>query len=387
MSTQPLPPLVIGSLTLPVPIIQGGMSVGVSLAGLASAVANEGGMGVIGAAGIGLVRGVKDVPYEQANAIALAAEIRAAKSTTDGPIGANILMALTDHPQLIMAGIEAGVDALFLGAGQFLMAPPEVDMELLRDSSTHVIPIVSSLRGTEVMFRFWQKRYGWVPDAVVVEGPLAGGHVGYSRDEAADRTVALEDLVPPIAAFLADHRSRAGTPVPLIAAGGVRTGADISRLMDLGAAGVQLGSRFVVTHECDASLAFKMEHLRSREDDIVVIDSPVKMPGRAIQNQFLEEVKDGAHTPQNCPWKCLRTCDRINSPYCIALALLNAQKGRMHRGFAFAGARAHENDRLLAVSELMDELIVGFLEERGLLEVEPPVTMRRELGVPLTMAR
>jgi len=355
-----LPRMHIGETVIPLPIIQGGMSVGISLSGLASAVANEGGIGVIGSAGIGLLNPRIGEDYATANAIALKDEIRQAKKLTDGMIGVNILMALTDHDTLINAAIDAGADAIFLGAGKFLMAPPTVDMDRIRDSHTKIFIIVSSLKSVEVMFRFWNKRYGFVPDAVVVEGPMAGGHIGFTRDDAEDKAILLERLIPEIVELVGEYEDLHNQRIPVIAAGGIYTGADIARYLALGASGVQMGTRFVATHECDASDEFKQAHVNVSENDIILIDSPVGLPGRAIRNDFLSDVERGLKTPKHCPWKCLRTCDFNTSPYCIALALVNAQKGRMHQGFAFAGSNAHRTQEIIPVSELIEELKDGY---------------------------
>lgn len=364
-----LPPLYIGDLKIPLPIFQGGMSVGVSLSGLASAMANEGGLGIIGTAGIGLLYPRTGEEYADANAIALKAEIAKARKLTDGLIGVNILMALTDYDTLINAALDAGADVILLGAGKFLMAPPTVDMERIRTSKTKIIVIVSSVKSVEVMFKFWDMRYNFVPDAVVVEGPMAGGHIGFTREDAADPNVRLESIIPHVVNVVEQYERQYNQRIPVIAAGGVYTGADIARYMTLGARGVQMGTRFVATHECDASLEFKQTHLNAKKEDVVVVKSPVGLPGRAISNEFLDDVKKGLKTPKSCPWKCLRTCEYKTTPYCIALALLNAQKGRMEKGFAFAGSNAWRSEKIIHVSELIQELRDGF--SNSVLPLQP----------------
>jgi len=208
----------------------------------------------------------------------------------------------------------------------------------------------------------WFKRYERLPDAVVVEGPMAGGHLGFKSEQLEDPAYALERLVPEAVAAVAPFEKKHGRTIPVIAAGGVYTGADIHRFLEMGAAGVQLGTRFVATDECDAAPEFKKLFVEAAEKDIVVINSPVGMPGRAICNPFLDAVKNGEKNPRKCVFHCIRTCDPENSPYCIALALANARRGKFGYGFAFAGQNAHRVDGIVPVKALMDELMCEYAE-------------------------
>ena len=357
MNPAKIPSLKIGDIEARIPIVQGGMSVGISLSGLAAAVANEGGIGVIGAAGIGMLEPDFKTNYREANKRALSKELRRARDLSDGVIGVNIMLALSDYDDLVKVAVDEGADLLFLGAGLLLKLPKTLSLERLQQARTKIVPIVSSGRAARIIFQHWAKRYQHVPDAVVVEGPLAGGHLGFKKEEIDDPNYALEKLVPAVIEAIEPFAQQFGKEIPVIAAGGIFTGADIARFMRLGAQGVQMATRFVATYECDASPAFKEMYLKCRKDDLVIIDSPVGLPGRAIRNDFLDDVARGIKKPFECPWKCLKTCDYRTSPYCIARALTNAKKGKLSDGFAFAGANAYRVERITSVHELIDSLL------------------------------
>ncbi|MDN5338185.1 MAG: nitronate monooxygenase [Thermotogaceae bacterium] len=344
------PKLKIDDLEVELAIVQGGMGVGISLSGLASAVANEGGIGVISAAGIGMLEPDYQKNLKAANQRALIKEIRRAREKTDGVIGVNVLMALSDADELIETSINEGVDVLFLGAGLPLKNYKK------KKSKTKIIPIVSSAKGAKTLFNYWAKNYNDVPDGIVVEGPLAGGHLGYRKNQLDDQKFSLERILPEISMVIEQFREKFRKDIPIIAAGGIYTGEDIRKYIEIGAQGVQMATRFVATYECDASQEFKNAYLKCKKDDIVIIDSPVGLPGRAIKNEFLDEVSLGNKKPFKCLWKCLRTCDFKSAPYCIALALTNAKKGFLNDGFAFAGANAYKVDRIISVKELINTL-------------------------------
>ncbi len=357
-----MPRLRIGDLEPRLPIIQGGMSVGISLSGLASAVANEGGIGVIGAASIGMLEPDFDRNFRAANKRALRKEIRRARELTDGIIGVNIMVALSDFEDMVRVAVEEKVDLIFLGAGLLLKCPRTLLTGETRDLTTKIIPIVSSARATRIIFNSWAKRHGDVPDAVVVEGPKAGGHLGFKREQLEDPKFSLEKIVPEVIETIRRFEDKFNKQIPVIAAGGIFTGADMLKFFRLGASGVQMATRFVATHECDASIEFKKAYIECKKDDIVIIDSPVGLPGRAIKNDFLEAVAAGKKMPFKCHWKCLRTCDYRKAPYCIDLALTNAKKGNLKEGFAFAGTNAYRVDRIVSVKELVLTLLKEYEE-------------------------
>jgi len=346
-------PLKISKLTARIPVIQGGMGVGVSMSGLASAVANQGGIGVIAVAGIGMLEPDGFSNFLEANIRALRREIRKAREMTQGILGVNIMVALSNFGDMVRTAVEEKIDVIFSGAGLPLNLP-----EFLKGSErTKLVPIVSSARAAGLLVRRWLGKYGYLPDAFVVEGPLAGGHLGFKPEQIQDPAYSLDRLLPEVVAEVRPFEIEHKREIPVIAAGGIYTGRDIHRFIGLGASGVQMATRFVCTEECDASPEFKQTYLASKKEDLVIIKSPVGMPGRAIRNQYTEDVEAGKKKPFKCPYHCIVTCNRQSSPYCIALALISALRGRLKHGFAFAGVNAYRASKIVPVRELFADLL------------------------------
>ena len=339
-----------------VPIVQGGMGVGISLSGLASAVANAGGVGVISTAGLGVIYNEFSKNFNEASIHGLREELRKAREATKGIVGVNIMVALTNFADMVRTSIEEKADIIFSGAG----LPLNLPSFLKEGSKTKLVPIVSSARALKVICRRWIGEWGYVPDAVVVEGPKAGGHLGYSNEQLQDPAYSLEAVVPEVVAAAREIGEQHDRYIPVIAGGGIFTGEDIHNIMALGADAVQMGTRFVATEECDASPLFKQSYIDAQREDIEIIQSPVGMPGRAVHNSFLEKVKQGLKQPKSCPFNCIKTCDVTHSPYCIMLALYNAFKGKMENGYAFAGENAWRCDKILSVKELISSLKAEF---------------------------
>ncbi|MBR5484526.1 MAG: nitronate monooxygenase [Alistipes sp.] len=344
--------LKIGNLVAKVPIVQGGMGVGISLSGLASAVANAGGVGVISAAGLGLIYNDISKNFNDACIHGLKQELKKAREATKGIIGVNIMVALSNFADMVRTSIEEKADIIFAGAG----LPLNLPSFLKPDSVTKLVPIVSSARALKLICRRWIGEYGYTPDAVVVEGPKAGGHLGYSHEQINDENYSLENIVPEVVTAAREIGEQQGKFIPVIAGGGIYTGEDIYNITSLGADGVQMGTRFVTTDECDASDEFKQSYIDARKEDIEIIQSPVGMPGRAIHNNFLQKVKEGLKQPKACPFNCIKTCDVTHSPYCIMLALYNAYKGKMENGYAFCGSNAWRAEKIISVKELINTL-------------------------------
>lgn len=344
----------IGNREIKLPIIQGGMGVGVSLSGLASAVANEGGIGVISCAGLGLIYKNKAESYLSNCVNGLKEELRKARTKTQGVVGVNIMVALSNYVDMVRTAIAERADVIFAGAG----LPLDLPAYLKSGSTTLLVPIVSSARAAKLLCDKWQSTYNYLPDAIVVEGPKAGGHLGFKRTQLEDTHYELEELIPQVVAVANSYSEQ--KQIPVIAAGGIMNGADVRRMVDLGASGVQLGSLFVPTVECDADDAFKQSYVDAKAEDVVIIDSPVGMPGRALEGEFIQRVRAGLTKPRSCPFHCIRTCDYTKSPYCIVQALYQAAKGRLDKGYVFAGARAYLTDKISSVKEVVEKLQLEF---------------------------
>lgn len=375
--THILPPLIIGNLVAKLPILQGGMGVGISLSKLAAAVSNEGGIGIISSVGLGVLHPELGSNYKEANVAALKAEIRAARKLTNGILGVNIMLAISDFDEMIRAAFEEEIDIVFLGAGLPTKVPSTMTLEYLQSAKTKIGIIVSSGRAAKLILNLWAVHFKRVPDIIVVEGPKAGGHLGFKRDQIFNEDYALETILPQVKETVKEIETKYDKSIPVIAAGGIFSGDQIYEIMKLGADGVQMGTRFVATEECDAGDAFKQLFVDCTQEDIVIINSPVGLPGRAIGNQFLKDVSLGVKKPFLCPWKCLKTCDYRNSPYCIALALRNARNGIFEEGFAFAGANAYLVKNISTVKELFRSLIQEYqdycneLLQKGMLKLAP----------------
>ncbi|MFA5319876.1 MAG: nitronate monooxygenase family protein [Candidatus Omnitrophota bacterium] len=346
--------LLIGGLKIDIPIIQGGMGVRVSSSGLASAVSNEGGLGVIAAVALGEEEEGGGSDYRARSRNSLIESIRKTRALTVKPFGVNIMCALSNYDDLVDAAQSESADVIISGAGLPLRLP-----SLIKNGSTKLVPIVSSARAAHLICSVWQRRYDRLPDAMVVEGPLAGGHLGFSNEELADKdNVYLDNILGEVLSVAAEFSS-GERKIPVIAAGGIFDGEDISRVMRLGAGAVQIATRFVCTDECDADYGYKAAYLSAKKDDIVVIQSPVGMPGRVIRNKFVERITKGERIDFGCAYKCLSTCDPAKVNYCIAKALINASRGRMDKGFAMCGSNAYRIQKIVSVKELFRELVEG----------------------------
>jgi NAD(P)H-dependent flavin oxidoreductase YrpB (nitropropane dioxygenase family) len=352
--------LQIGDLSVKVPIIQGGMGVAISLSNLAAAVANQGGVGVISAVGIGMNEPDFKTNFIDANIRALRKEIRKAKALTDGVLGVNIMLAFTGFEKLLEAAVEEGIDIVFIGAGLPLKLPDCLLKEPFVSSKTKFVPKVSSPKAVGLIARYWDSKYQYAPDAFVVEGPLAGGHLGFKKNQLDLERHFLPKLVSDSVNIIKPFEEKYNIKIPIIAAGGIFEGKDIYEIMKYGASAVKLGTRFVTTEECDAAPEFKQQFLNCREDDTQIINSPLGLPGRVIRNKFVDDIEAGKQKPFKCSWHCLKTCNFKNVQYCIADALCNAAKGKMGKGFAFAGKNAYRSQKMSTIKDVFDELLTGY---------------------------
>lgn len=376
-------PLRIGNLRAKLPVIQGGMGVAISLSGLASAVANAGGIGVISAVAIGMTEPDYMKNYREANKRALKKEIRKARSMTDGILGVNLMVAVNDYEDLLITALEENIDVIILGAGLPLKMPKYVLDKGFKNIHTKFIPKVSSAKAARLIFSSWAKNFNYVPDAVVVEGPLAGGHLGFKKEQLLNESESLESIVEKTVEEIKYFENDFDKEIPVIAGGGIYDGKDIYHIMQKGAKGVKMGTRFVTTHECDASIKFKETYINSEEKDVTLIDSPVGLPGRAIRNKFVDQINSGETKPFKCYWKCLKSCDSKNVPYCIAQALHNAAKGNMDEGFAFAGSKAFLATKIQSVSEVIFELKVSYYKMKYMEYLRNFVVIPERINIPI----
>jgi len=347
-----IPELRIGNLTARIPIVQGGMGVRVSLSSLASAVANQGGIGTISSIGLGdLKASKKDI--EGIARDALLREIEKAKSLTDGLLAVNIMGVLSNASDLVRAAVKGGIKIIVFGAGLPTKLP-----RLSPDPEVNLVPIISSARVAGLIMKSWDSRYKRVPDAFVLEGPLAGGHLGFSKEQMDHLDdFKVENILPEVLEVIKPFEDKFGRKIPIIVAGGVYTGSDIAHMLIRGASAVQMGTRFVATEECDVSEEFKQSYLDATEDDIVIIKSPVGLPGRAIKNEFLKDLEKREKQKVKCPYRCLTVCNTDTAKYCIADVLVKSYFGDVENGLIFAGHNAYRVDRITTVKELIDELM------------------------------
>lgn len=350
-----IPSLKIGDLTAKIPIIQGGMGVGISLGGLAGAVAKEGAIGIISTAQIGFRE--KDF-YENpitANLRALGKELeKARKIAPKGMIGFNIMVATNRYEEYVKAAVKAGADLIISGAGLPMDLPAFVGK-----CKTKLLPIVSSKRAANLILKRWDKKYNTTADAIVVEGPKAGGHLGFKAEELEHLDSLNENYDNEIRAIIetvSQYEKKYAREIPVIVAGGICTKEDMEHCFSLGARGIQVATKFVTTKECDADIRYKNTYINCNKKQIKIVKSPVGMPARAIQNEFLERVEKERLAPKHC-YQCLAKCDRANIPYCITEALIHATKGEIENAILFCGADAYKETRIRTVKEVLGDFL------------------------------
>lgn len=345
-------PLNIGELKARIPIIQGGMGIGVSRWRLAGSVAKEGGIGVISTAQIGYDEPeFKNEPIPT-NLKAIKKHIDLARSIAEGGIiGLNIMVATKQYESYIKAACEAGADVIISGAGLPIKLP-----ELVRGYNTKIAPIVSSLKAASVILKMWDRKYKRTADFIIIEGPKAGGHLGFTKEQLNSKAIDFDAVIKDIIKHLKEYEDKYHVTIPVIVAGGIYDREDIKHVFNLGADGVQISTRFVVTEECDASEEFKKAYLNAAKEDIEVVSSPVGMPGRALLTPFLRKATLGKIPVKKC-FNCLEKCNPREIPYCITKALIEAVKGNIDDGLVFCGENAYRLDKMTTVRELFEELI------------------------------
>ena len=345
----------IGDKITRVPLIQGGMGVGISLGRLAGSVAKAGGVGIISTAQIGYREEDFDRNPAAANERAIAGEMKKARMISeDGIIGYNIMVALKEYASHVKAAVKAGADIIISGAG----LPTELP-ELVKGSLTKIAPIVSTDKSAKVILKYWDRKYKRTADLVVIEGPLAGGHLGFREDQLDEYEgqAIYDQEIQKIKEIIQNYSDKYEKKIPIAIGGGIHDSESAAHAFSLGADAIQVATRFVTTEECDADIRYKEAYLNAGKEDIVIVKSPVGMPGRAILNPFMKKVKEqGRIAPAHC-YRCLKHCNPGTTPYCITQALINAAKGNVDDALLFCGAYAYRADHLETVKEVIDSLM------------------------------
>ena len=348
--------LKVGNKVSKYPIIQGGMGVGVSMHRLAGTVSKEGGIGVISTADIGYQEPDFYENPMAANLRAIGKEIKKAREIAgeDKILGVNVMVALRNYAEIVKECVKQKIDLIISGAG----IPKDLP-EYVKGTKTKIAPIVSSLRCCKLIVEHWKKKYDYIPDMIVIEGPEAGGHLGFKESELISEDMPkLEDITTDVVDYIKDVEKETGKEIPVIAAGGIWDGKDIKKFLGLGASGVQMATRFVATDECDASQEFKEAYVNAKQEDIKIIHSPVGMPGRAINNQFIQKEETQKSKIEKC-YGCIKTCNVKDAPYCITKALINSVKGNIEKGLIFCGSNVYRIKEIVSVHNLMQELVAG----------------------------
>ena len=348
-------PLIMGDKTAQVPVVQGGMGVGVSLGGLAGAVAKEGAVGIISAAQAGYRKSDYHKSPLKCNLEAIKEEFQKAKELAkgNGLVGFNIMVATKGYEEYVRTAVETGADVIVSGAGLPIELP-----EYVANSQTKIAPIVSSAKSARVILKMWERKYGRTADMVVIEGPKAGGHLGFKKEEVENIDEAkydgeIKDIIGIVKEFAAKFKCK----IPVAVAGGIFDHLQAKRTMELGADAIQVGSRFVTTQECDADIRYKETYIKAEKEDIMIVKSPVGMPGRAIKNRFIEKVMSGIQIPHPRCHSCIKMCKPKEIPYCITDALINAVTGNVEEALLFCGAEAYRATKIESVKEVIDSLL------------------------------
>ncbi|MCI5503837.1 MAG: nitronate monooxygenase family protein [Anaerobutyricum sp.] len=341
----------IGTKSVKIPLVQGGMGIGISLGGLAGAVAKEGGIGMISAAQIGY----REPDFYQnpleANRRAIHSELEKARAIApDGIIGFNVMVAMNHYEEHVREIVAAGADLIVSGAGLPVDLPAYTE-----GSDIALAPIVSTEKSAKVILKYWDKKYKRTADLLVIEGPSAGGHLGFIPKQLEEFIPSVYDEeVKKILGIVRQYEEKYDRKIPVVLAGGIRNHEDYLHAMSLGVDGIQVATRFVTTVECDADERFKEAYLHANKEDIQIVKSPVGMPGRAICNPLIQTVSGGNRIPPEKCLGCIHTCKPTETPYCITEALIHAVKGELDQALLFCGEKAYEAKKIETVKEVVD---------------------------------
>lgn len=346
--------LKIGNIEAKVPIIQGGMGIGISLSGLAGAVAKEGGIGIISAAQIGFKEPDFTTNTKEANIRAIKKEYeKARKIAPDGIIGFNLMVAMRHYEDYVKAAVDTGADIIVSGAGLPTDLPG-----IVGDSEVKLAPIVSTEKSAKVILKYWDKKHHRIPDLLIIEGPEAGGHLGFDTEQLEEfkEKSDYDEEVKRILKVKEEYEEKYGAKILVALGGGIDSAGAAAHAFSLGVDAVQVATRFVTTEECDADIRYKQAYINAKKEDIVIVKSPVGMPGRAIKNTMMEKVLSGEQIPHTTCYGCLRKCKPAEIPYCITEALIHAAKGETEEALLFCGVNAYKANHIETVKEVIDDL-------------------------------
>ncbi|TYB31114.1 MAG: nitronate monooxygenase [Candidatus Mcinerneyibacterium aminivorans] len=352
-----LPKLKIGNLVAKLPVIQGGMGIGVSLSKLSSAVANEGGIGIISGAQTGFREKNFRTDNNRANVNGIIKEIKKARNLSpNGILGINILKASNNYFELVKTAVKEKIDLIISGAGLPIKLP-----SFVKNTKTKIVPIISSGRAAKLITKVWKKRYDYLPDAIVVEGKKAGGHLGFKKKDLDNNSIKpLKEIVKDVINVINPFEQKHNQKIPIIAAGGIYTGEDIKDFLEIGASGVQMATRFVAAEECDADIEFKKAYINATKEDICFIESPVGMPGRVIKNHFVEKYTNNNLDSVDSCYKCLKRCNPKTALFCITDALIKAVNGDTENGLIFIGENGYRVNKISTVKEIFEDIKKSF---------------------------
>ena len=346
-------PLQIGNLMAKIPIVQGGMGIGISLGNLAGAVASAGGVGTISAAQIGFLDEKFLTNPREANLEAIEREYQKARAIApEGIIGFNIMVAMKYYKEYVKQAIKAGADFIVSGAGLPLDLPAYVE-----GCKTKIAPIVSTAKSARVILKSWDRKYKRTADMVVVEGPEAGGHLGFTIEQLAKWTPeAYKQEIKDIIEAVKVYEDKYDHHIPIVLGGGISDAKKVQEAFSLGIDAVQVATKFITTKECDADIKYKQAYVKAQKSDVAIVKSPVGMPGRALLNQFIERVAKGEKFPPKRCKECLGHCNPKEIPYCITERLIAAATGENEEALLFCGAQAYEATKIETVSDVIDSL-------------------------------
>ena len=350
-----IPKLRIGQYEFTLPLVSGGMGVKISGWQLVLAVLQEKCLGTLTTMGLGdLTHGMSANDFIKSSRAALQREIGQLQQRTENPFAVNVMGALSNADDLVVTAVDAGASIIVYGAGIPMSLP-----KIVEDPEVALVPIISSARLARLILRQW-KKFSRVPEAFIIEGPLAGGHLGFSFEQLGHLAdFSLESILRETLDIIRPFEDACGRKIPLITAGGIYTGEDIARMLSLGASGVQMGTRFVATYECPVAEALKQAYIKASAEDIRIIKSPVGMPGRVLHNAFLQKLQKGEIPQTRCPFFCIHSCERDKAGFCIAEKLDNTFKGDVDNGLIFCGANVYRVDKIMTVHDLITELMAG----------------------------